>query len=213
MKYQSIAFTAALCISAPAAAEPHLVLRLIADEHVIAPGDSVHWQLWAELIEPESEIVATVVDISFSLTFGGDQSISITENDFSSAFDSLIFGPADDGIVDGDTISGAFGVNVIPPINDPGGPDSSNPLFIYGFTMVHDGSIGEGIYQPELTIESQLTGAYASLPFPDYFFYRHRDGTSDVPFVVIADTVYNIPTPATGTLALLGLSALRRRSR
>ena len=104
MKYPTFAL-ATIISATSAAAEPHLVLRLIADEHIIQPGESVHWQLWAELYEPQDEILATVSNIAFSLTFGGVPSLSITDNDFSTAFDSTFFGPADDGTVSFDTIS------------------------------------------------------------------------------------------------------------
>ncbi len=212
MKQHALALAAAF-IAAPAAAEPHLVLRLIADEHVIQPGESVHWQLWAELFEPDGEILATVAEIDFSLTFGGIPSLSIADNNFAPAFDSTFFGPADDGIVSGDSIANAIGTNTLPPLNNPGGPDSSNPLLIYSFTMVHDGFGGGEKYTPQLTINGVFTGAYVGSPFPTIFFYQLSSVPFPVPvpFSVQADTVYNIPTPATGTLALLSLTALRRR--
>lgn len=211
MKQHALALAAAF-IAAPAAAEPHLVLRLIADEHVIQPGESVHWQLWAELYEPQDEILATVSDIAFSLTFGGVPSLSITDNEFTPAFDSVFFGPANDGTVINDTITSASGMNTLPPLQNPGGPDSSNPLLIYSFTMVHDGFGGGEMYTPDLSIEGQMTGAYVGNAFPITFFYTRIDGAM-VQYTIEADTVYNIPAPATGTLALLSLAAIRRRSR
>ena len=211
MKYPTFAL-ATIISATSAAAEPHLVLRLIADEHTIQPGESVHWQLWAELYEPQDEILATVSNIAFSLTFGGVPSLSITDNDFSTAFDSTFFGPADDGTVSFDTISNASGINALPPLQNPGGPDSSNPLLIYSFTMVHNGDGGGEMYTPELSIEGQMTGAYIGNAFPDEFYYTRIDGRM-VQYSIEADTVYNIPAPATGAFALLGLTAFRRRSR
>lgn len=203
------ALVLAAALAVPAAAEPHLVLRLIADEQVIAPGDSVNWQIWAELFEPEQNIFATVAALDFSLTFGGHPSLSIVANEFAPAFDSPLLGPADDGTVVGDSITGASGFQALPPLTNPGGPDSSNPLFIYSFIMVHNGDGGGEMYSPIMSI-SLMTGAYDA-PFPIPFDYTDAGGPG-VPFTIIADTVYNVPAPATA-LALLGLIATRRRSR
>lgn len=209
MKYPAFALVTIISATS-AAAEPHLNLYITADEHVIAPGDSVNWQIWAELIEPEQPVLATVVNFSFSLTFGGVSSLNITDNNFSTAFDSTFVGPADDGTVIGDAIFGAEGVNMIPPLNNPGGPDSSNPLFIYSFTMIHNGDGGGEMYTPELSITS-MSGAYDT-PVPIEFAYTNGTGPG-VSFNVVADTVYNVPPPATGALALISLAAIRRRSR
>lgn len=203
----------AAAFAAPAAAEPHLIVRLIADEHVIAPGDSVHWQVWAELFDPADEIAATVDEIEFNLTFGGVPSLSITNNHFAPAFYNLILDDyADDGAVSGDTITGARGLNsTFIPLANPGGADASNPVFIYSFTMVHDGNGGGELYTPSIDILF-MTGAYPGTPFPTTINYLGLGGATDVPFSVEADTVYNVPAPATA-LALVGLIATRRRSR
>ncbi|MFI4894674.1 MAG: hypothetical protein ACIAQ0_14770 [Phycisphaerales bacterium JB058] len=213
MKHYTLALTlVAACMTAPAAAEPHLVLRLTADRTVIAPGESVHWELWAELLEPELEIGAVISEIGFSLSFGGNPSLGIDNNDFAPAFDSLLLGPADDGTVIGDSIYDAHGGNIVPPLSNPGGPDSSNPLFIYSFTTVHNGDGGGEMYTPEIEFYF-LNGAYVNTPFYTSFWYLDLNGNSDVPFSVEADTVYNVPSPATGVLALISLAANRRRSR
>ncbi len=215
MKHYTLALAlVAGCMTARAAAEPHLVLRLNADRTVIAPGESVHWELWAELYEPAEEIAATVSDISFNLTFGGVHSLSITDNHFAPAFYNVILDDyANDGIVSGDTITGAQGFNTaFIPLMNPGGADSSNPVFIYGFTMVHDGFGGGEYYTPSIDIMHAI-GEYVGFPFAAPFDYLGIDGVLDVPYSVEADTVYNVPSPATGALALISLAAIRRRSR
>ena len=215
MKIRTLVLAAAAVnITAAAVAEPNLVLHLVPDEHVIEVGGSVDWHLWAELNEPAGNILAAVSEISFSLDFGfgSDQVITLSNNAFQPAFDSTFFGPADDGTVINDTIVGASGINALPPLNNTCGPDSSNPLLIYSFTMTHIPFSGEGIFTPQLTIQGQMTGAYTGTPIPDDFFYQRADGTSEVPFSIEIGTVI-IPAPTSGAVALIGLALIRRRSR
>lgn len=208
MKYPTFAL-ATIISATSAAAEPHLNLYITADEHVIAPGDSINWQIWAELIDPQDEIAVVVEHIAFELTILGEPTISITNNAFTPAF-ARDFWDFDSGDVVGNTISGAFGYNpsdeIIP---GSGAPDSSNPIEIYNFTMTHDGSFGTGTFTP-LILLSSLSGAYATDPFPTSFDY------SDVgthPVYIHNDTVILVPTPATSLIAMTAIVALRRRSR
>jgi hypothetical protein len=210
MKHYTLALTlVAACMTAPAAAEPHLNLYITADEHVIVPGDSVNWQIWAELIDPQDEIAVVVETITFNLSFVGLDGLQITDHAFTPSFsDSLLL--SNPGIASGDTITGAGGSNpALDILWGTGGPDDSNPIIIYNFTTVYNGSFGTGTFTP-LIFLSSLSGAYATDPFPTSFDY------SDVgthPVYIHNDTVILAPTPATSLIAIPAIVALRRRSR
>ncbi len=210
MKHFTLILGLALASTA-GAQDTHLVVHVKADRAVALLGESVRWEIWAELFNPTGVISATVSDMAFSLDFGGQPELSISDNAWNPAFNSVFFGPANPGTVSDDRIDGASGTNTLPPLNNPGGPDSSNPLFCYGFTMNHDASFSNQ-YTPSLTIHGQFSGAYVGSPFHQVFFYQSASGGT-VPFRVVYDTISYIPAPATGTLALLSLAAIRRRSR
>lgn len=208
MKYPTFAL-ATIISATSAAAEPHLNLYITADEHVIAPGDSVNWQIWAELIEPQDEIAVVVETITFDLSFVGLDGLQITDHAFTPSFsDSLLL--SNPGIASGDTITGAGGSNpALDILWGTGGPDDSNPIIIYNFTTVYNGSFGTGTFTP-LILLSSLSGAYAADPIPTSFDY------SDVgtpPVYIHNDTVILAPTPATSLIAITAIVALRRRSR
>ncbi|HED54300.1 MAG TPA: hypothetical protein ENJ00_08880 [Phycisphaerales bacterium] len=213
MRTKTVLMAAGVVAAGTASAQQtSLNIHIQAVDTILAPGDSTDFHIWVELLDPTGTVLAAVSNISFDLTFGGSP-LTISNNDFSPSFDSVFFGPAIDGVVTGDSIIGAQGTNTLPPLNNPSGVDSSNPLSIYSFSVDTTNS-SFGAYTPSMTINNQFDGAYTGSPFPDVFFYQLADGSpGSVPFNIIADTIFVVPAPATGMLALMGLAILRRRSR
>ena len=131
----------------------------------------------------------------------------------------MFLGQADDGDIVGTEIHGAAGTNALPPTNNPGGPDSSNPLVIYTLdTLITDDTPRSIAAYP--TIHGQFTGAYEGSTFPDVFAYQNPDGSpGTVPFELPnllnypTLTIVPIPTPATASLFGLALCAGIRRRR
>ncbi|MFI4871567.1 MAG: hypothetical protein ACIARQ_07120 [Phycisphaerales bacterium JB061] len=194
-----------------AAAQTELLLSIRADEDVVVLGGSVNYTISAELLNPTGPILATIVDFGFDLTFGSPN-LTITNNEFTSSFDSDFFGPADDGTVTGDTILDAHGQNGIPPFNSSGGPDSSNPIEIYNFTLTQT-TPDTALYFPTFVLNGQISGSYENSPLPIVFYYQDANGNpGSVPVRVVADSVVFVPAPASG-LALLGLGTIATRRR
>jgi len=205
---------AATAVSSAQAQQAHLVVHVDPEESTVFVGDTVHYHIWAELLNPTETVLAVVSNISFDFGFDwfATTPLVIFDNSFEPAFDSDFFGPAIDGVVAGSTIIGARGTNTLPPLNNAGGIDSSNPLEIYSFSVDTSAST-QNVYFPTLNINSQFDGAYTGSPYPDVFFYQFSDGSpGSMPFSILANPLFvSVPAPATGMLGLLGLAAIRRR--
>jgi len=200
---------------AGSASAQSLAISISPDITMAAQGDTVTWTIRAELLNPlQGEVIRAVVsDFGFDLDHGGDTGLTIGSNEFQPAFDSTFFGPAVDGVVSGDSIIGAVGVNTLPPLNNPSGPDDSNPLLIYTYqTTVMDSTAR--VIEPNLTLVGQISGAYVSAPFDNVFFYQLADGSpGTVPFSIDAGQVFVVPAPGVLSLAGFGCLALVRRHR
>ena len=151
------------------------------------------WDVTAELHNPTDTIRAVISDLSFTLT-GQD----LANFAYNPAFDSTFFGPAT--VTATSTQIDFSGTNTLPPLNNPSGPDSSNPLSLVSFTGTPF----------DLQINGQLSGAYVNSPFDNVFFYQLANGDpGTVPFNIRYGCL-----PAPGSLALLGFGGLattRRR--
>lgn len=205
-----VAAVSLIIAASTTAAQTELVIHVDADRQVVQPGESVNYTIWAELLEPQYEVLAVVSDITFSLWFDGTD-IEISYNSFESTFDSDFFGPADSGDNHGSYISNAVGSNVIPPLNNSDGPDSSNPIQIYTLTAtvpVHARFLS---YTPDLIIHGHTNGAYVGSPFPTILWYHRNGAVPNTPHRVESDTIY-VPTPSASlVLVCTGLFAARRR--
>lgn len=199
-------------------AQTELLIASYPDRATAGLGDTVTWTIVAELLNPDptKTIHATVSDISFDLSHRGDTGIQIVNNSFQPAFDSDFFGPANPGVVSGDSIVGAAGSNTISPLNNPGGPDSSNPISIYTYqTIITDDSPRQVI--ADIGIIGQFGGAYEGAPFPEVFQYQDALGNpGDIPFVFPVLLNYPhvqiVPAPMSASLLVLaGAGAVRRR--
>ncbi|GAB5495253.1 MAG: hypothetical protein Phyf2KO_03330 [Phycisphaerales bacterium] len=156
------------------------------------PGGGTYWTGIAELINPAGTVLATISDIGYRLTasnIGG-----FTYND---AFDSDFFGPASVAI-SGDTVE-FLGSNTVPPLNNAGGPDSSNPLELFRLEA-------DQVLSFELI--GQITGAYAGEPFPVMIDYTNVKG-GDVPYRINI----NPPVPGTTLLTAFAVFCSSRRRR
>lgn len=150
------------------------------------------YDLTAQLLNPTDTIRAIISDLSFTLH--GTDLANFTYNP---AFDSTFFGPATVSVTP--TQIDFSGTNTLPPLNNPGGPDGSNPLYIASFDTTGINSF---------TINGQFSGAYVGAPFDNVFFYQNADGSpGSVPFSVCI-----IPAPASAMLlGFAGIAAMRRR--
>lgn len=156
------------------------------------PG-GVRNEIFARLFNPTGEVQAVIADLGFRVE-GWDLSDFI----YNPAFDSDFFGPASVDITSSEiTFRGG---NTLPPLNDPGGPDSSNPLPIAEFY----GSIWS------FSLEGQVNGAYVGTPFANVYTLQYAaGGPGDMPYEI---RYCNFPSP--GTASLLGIAvafAARRR--
>lgn len=152
------------------------------------------WLLWAELENPTGNVLATVSDLGFTLAGS-----NISNFEYNSAFDSTFFGDADVSVTS-DRVDFRGG-NTLPPLNNPGGPDSSNPLEIATFRAdVID----------SFDLVGQVTGAYVSSPFPEIIIFQNADGSpGETPWCY-----FSLCTPTPGTAVMLGIAssfAARRR--
>ncbi|GAB5495251.1 MAG: hypothetical protein Phyf2KO_03310 [Phycisphaerales bacterium] len=149
------------------------------------------WHLNAELMNPEGVVLAAVADLG--LTIGG---VNFSNVEYNPAFDSDFFGDAD-LTVTGTSID-FLGGNTLPPLDNAGGTDSSNPLHIMSF----DADSVESV-----SLVGQVTGAYTGSPFPTILTYQDAQGNA-------GDTPYKFCIPAPGSALLLGLACtvtVRRR--
>lgn len=129
----------------------------------------------ADLQNPEHEVLAVLADFQFMIT--GENITTFVYND---AYDSVFFGPAEVTIT---ATSVVFrGGNVLPPLNNPDGPDPTNPLHL--FTLYAD-----DLNSFELL--GQNTGAYVPAPgspFPRILTYQNASGAP-------GDTSFEINSP------------------
>ncbi len=164
-------------------------LEIVIEE--VSPGFGV---ITAQLFEPAGVIRAVISDLAFTMRGEGFSNFS-----YNPAFDSAFFGPATVSVTPTEIYFG--GANTLPPLTNPGGPDSINPLHIASFNATD-----VEWFSPN----GQMTGAYVRSPFDDVFFYLNAFG-GDVPFEIIIRG-WDIPAPA--SVAVIGfgwIAALRRR--
>jgi MYXO-CTERM domain-containing protein len=157
-----------------------------------ATADGTNWTLTAELLNPTGSVLAAVADLGFTMSGSGFANFA-----YNAAFDSDFFGPA--AVTVTGTSVDFLGGNTLPPLNNAGGVDSSNPLAIATFTA--DSVSG-------MVLNGQVTGAYAGVPFPVILTYQDANGgAGDTPW-----SFKVVPAPASAALlGLGGLAAARRR--
>ena len=155
-----------------------------------------HGVIYAQLDNPLAPIRAIIGDdLDFTMIGAGISNFS-----YNPAFDSTFFGPAT--VTVSPNQIDFHGSNTLPPLNNPGGPDSSNPLHIATFdaTLIWD-----------FQVNGQLKGEYVTFPGGDYF-YQNANGTpGTVPYYVHIDPSW-VPSPgAACLLGFSGIAAMRRR--
>ncbi len=184
---KTFAVLVAAGVAASASAQTEMVV-------CVQEGPLGSWTVTAELSNPTGTLRAAVSDLAFTMNGTGIANFS-----YNSAFDSTFFGPA--AVTTSATQVTFSGTNTLPPLNNPGGPDSSNPLSIASFDAASVGSF---------VINGQFSGAYVGVPFDNVFFYQNANGTAGtVPFRV---DIKPVPAPASAALlGLGGLAAIRRR--
>ena len=213
MKYCPVITTCLIvAVTSPATAEPLLFVHVEANKEVIAPGDSVDWHIWAELVNPEREVMTVLSAIDLSIFFEDQDDIVLSNYQLTSSFQSN-FGFHNGNRDTNNSITGIYGYNHIAPLNNPGGPDRSNPISLYTFTMTQDGTLGTSGYQPIIRFDEQPIGYFFEEPFHVPIRYTPNFSGGDVRYVIEYDTVYLVPAPATALLALTAIAPLRRRSR
>lgn len=117
----------------------------------------------AELLNPEHDVLAVLGDLQYQIT-----GQNITSFQYNDAYDSEFFGPASVSITPG-TLEFSGG-NVLPPLNNVDGPDTSNPIYLGTLTADSLDSIA---------LVGQNTGAYQVQPgdtFPQILVYQHTNG-------------------------------------
>ena len=186
-------------IACPVLAQTSLEIRMSFVEFV--DGGDALYSIEATLQNPTSSIRAIISDLAFTIDW-----TDLRDFQYNPAFDSTFFGPASVSVTP--TQINFSGTNTLPPLNNPGGPDGSNPLQIA--TFVGDDFSFVPFITPQLTINGQLSGAYVSSPFDDVFFYQNADGSpGTVPFRAYFDY---IPAPASAALlGFAGIAVMRRR--
>ncbi|PHQ79054.1 MAG: hypothetical protein COB69_08735 [Phycisphaera sp.] len=214
MQFKHFMLGACALAASSVPAQTNLVISINADTTTALPGDTVGFTIVAELLNPTGVVLAVIADMGFGLSFGGTDLI-ISNNQFTDSFDSDFFGPAADGVVSGDSIIGALGTNTLPPLDNAGGVDSSNPLLIYTFDVTVPLNTTQTSYSiSDFALNGQVTGAYEGVPFPAILFYQDAQGNpGDTPWSLGGNQGFQvIPAPTSG-LVLLGasLAATRRR--
>ena len=199
MMRSKFAWIGAGIVALPTLAQTELQIRMSFVDFV-AGGDALY-SIDAMLLNPTSTIRTIISDLDFTIDW-----TDMRDFQYNPAFDSAFFGPASVSVTP--TQINFSGTNTLPPLNNPGGPDGSNPLHIA--TFVGDDFSFVPFIVPQLTINGQLSGAYVGTPFDNVFFYQNADGTPGT----VAFTAYFDYIPAPATLAMIPLAGavgLRRR--
>jgi hypothetical protein len=190
MQNRSVAAAVLATTSFGAAAQTHLDMQL-------CTFNGVDWVLSARLHNPVSTVLATIADLGF--TFTGS---NIANFEYNPSFDSDFFGAADVTVTSSSV--DFLGGNTLPPLNNAGGVDSSNPLHIASFTA-------DNVDQFSFALVGQVTGAYVGTPFPSILTYQNADGSAGDTRVFFD---FCIPSPSSASLLAIGsLAALPRRRR
>lgn len=185
--YQAVVAGFAIALVSPIAAQEHEI------EFRFRTPDFHVWSLDAILHHPETDVAVVIAEIG--LQFSGNNLGNVQYNP---AFDSIFFGPAD-VLVTPESI--AFeGANMPAPLNDPGGPDSSNALHIMSFTA-------DFVDPGTFALTSNTWGGYEPNAIADQFYL-----TSDV-FPQDINWYVTIPAPASSVLVLLAIPLCTRRIR
>ncbi len=182
----SRAFTLACLVSSAPAANAQTELCVL-----IETTNGTDWTITAELLNPASTVLAVISDLGFNMSGSGFDDFS-----YNPAFDSMFFGPATVGVTDGQV--DFLGGNTIPPLNNDGGPDSSNPLHIASFTATE---------VTDFAFVGQVNGAYAGVPFPVILTYQNMNG-GNTPYSI---KIVPAPASAAAFFGVAGLAFRRRR--
>lgn len=189
--YRKLTVTAAAAIAASASAQTELVID-------ICEPTLGHWVATAYLFNPESEVLATIADLEFELGGTGFDNFR-----YNPAFDSEFFGPAD--VLSLHNRVEFRGFNALPPLNNHGGPDSSNPLVLFELDAHTIDSF---------SLVGQVNGAYVNSPFPTIITYQTSSGApGDVPYLIRIFSFSCLPTPGSFTVLGFALPLGMRRQR
>lgn len=182
----SRAFTLACLVSSAPVANAQTELCVL-----IKTTNGTDWTITAELLNPASTVLAVISDLGFAMNGSGFANFR-----YNLAFESDFFG-APIVNVSPDQID-FLGGNNIPPLNNDGGPDSSNPLHIASFTATDVDSFA---------FVGEVNGAYVGVPFPVILTYQGAN-YSDTPYSI---KIVPAPASAAAFVGVAGLALMRRR--
>ena len=139
-------------------------LTACAQEHLLVSIDEVSlgtWTITAELLNPNPNkvILAVVGQFMFSMEGYGFDGLVYNEQ-----FDSVFAGPT--SIFVTNTYVEFWGNQWLPPLNNPDGPDSSNPFWVLSFDA-------DSVDHFEFL--ENATGAYVGSSLPEVFTYYRQD--------------------------------------
>ncbi|GAB5496196.1 MAG: hypothetical protein Phyf2KO_12760 [Phycisphaerales bacterium] len=189
MRHTHFALVTFVAVASPTNAQTRLCFT-------IAPTfNGSEWMMHAELINPTGNIRATIADLGFTMS-----GVNFSNFTYNPAFDSDFFGDANVSVTSSQI--DFLGGNTIPPLNNAGGPDSSNPLHIATFQADSVDSF---------MLVGQVTGAYVGSPFDTILTYQNADGTpGDTPW---GDDLGCLPSPGSAAAVILGGAVSLRRRR
>ena len=188
MRYAAV--LAGVCLASSTTAQDTFVRICI---NMYPEPGGVRNEIFARLFNPTGEVQAVIADLGFRV-----EGSNLSNFTYNPAFDSDFFGPASVDVTSDEILFSGY--NILPPLNNTDGPDSSNPLPIaelYGNIW-------------SFSLEGQVNGAYVGTPFPNVYTLQHAAGVpGDMPYEI---RYCNFPSP--GTASLLGITgafAARRR--